>query len=207
MAQVIFDFDGTICDSFPTFLSFLDLLAERYHFKRVDPSEVELYRNLPAAKIIKRLEIPPLVVPLVMRSARKLLGQKMDQLMVFDGMIAAIQNLQDQGVECGCLTSNSKQTVESFLRREGLALSFVHAGSSLFGKARLIRLIMRQRSYLVAAETYYVGDETRDIEASKSAGIKGIAVTWGYNAQKILKAKNPDFCITSPEELMACIER
>ena len=48
----------------------------------------------------------------------------------------------------------------------------------------------------------YVGDEVRDIEAAKKAGIRIAAVTWGYNSKKALEAYKPDYLVTKPEELL-----
>jgi phosphoglycolate phosphatase-like HAD superfamily hydrolase len=53
----------------------------------------------------------------------------------------------------------------------------------------------------------YVGDETRDIEASKKAGIPVIAVTWGLNDREILAMAQPDQIIDSPDNLLACIKQ
>ena len=45
---------------------------------------------------------------------------------------------------------------------------------------------------LDSANTYYVGDETRDIEAAKTAGVKSIAVTYGMNTKDVLQKSEPD---------------
>lgn len=46
-----------------------------------------------------------------------------------------------------------------------------------------------------------MGDEIRDIEAAKKAGVGAVAVGWGYNILKILKEQNPDYLVRSPKEL------
>ena len=47
----------------------------------------------------------------------------------------------------------------------------------------------------------YVGDETRDVEAARKAGVQIIAVGWGLNSRASLLLQNPDFIVDSPEEL------
>ena len=54
---------------------------------------------------------------------------------------------------------------------------------------------------LKLSEMIYIGDETRDIQAAKKAGIRSAAVTWGYNSRKALEAQSPDYLIHSPQEL------
>ena len=47
----------------------------------------------------------------------------------------------------------------------------------------------------------YVGDEVRDIEASQSARVASIAVTWGFNSRDILSEAKPSFLAHSPSDL------
>jgi len=49
--------------------------------------------------------------------------------------------------------------------------------------------------------TYYVGDTSGDIREGKAAGIKTIAVTWGWHPRELLAAAQPDFLIDDAEEL------
>ena len=48
----------------------------------------------------------------------------------------------------------------------------------------------------------YIGDETRDIEATHATAIRMAAVTWGYNSADILRSMNPEFLFDSPNQLL-----
>ena len=48
----------------------------------------------------------------------------------------------------------------------------------------------------------YVGDEVRDIEAARKAGVAAAAVTWGFHAETLLTANHPDHLITEPRQLV-----
>lgn len=54
---------------------------------------------------------------------------------------------------------------------------------------------------------FFVGDSAVDIETAKNAGMKSIAVTWGYRDANELQAANPDFCIHKPSELLAILSK
>ena len=56
-------------------------------------------------------------------------------------------------------------------------------------------------------DVIYIGDEVRDIEAAKAAGIKMVAVSWGFNSPEILKTKNPDYLIDYPLQLTQLLEQ
>ena len=53
------------------------------------------------------------------------------------------------------------------------------------------------------SQTYYIGDETRDIDAAKKNGVKSIAVTWGYNSEQVLLKYKPSFIAQKPEDILA----
>ncbi len=51
------------------------------------------------------------------------------------------------------------------------------------------------------ATTYLIGDSIVDITTAKNAGIKSIAVTWGFEPESDLSAMNPDHLIHSVVDL------
>jgi phosphoglycolate phosphatase-like HAD superfamily hydrolase len=48
----------------------------------------------------------------------------------------------------------------------------------------------------------YVGDTVGDIKEARAAGIKIIAVTWGWHDKERLKRATPDYLIEDPEDLL-----
>jgi len=55
---------------------------------------------------------------------------------------------------------------------------------------------------LYTEDVIYIGDEVRDIEAARAAGIKIASVTWGYNLESILTENKPDYIVTQPRDLL-----
>jgi phosphoglycolate phosphatase len=51
-------------------------------------------------------------------------------------------------------------------------------------------------------ETYYVCDTTGDIREAKMAGIRTVAVTWGWHSRERLTAARPDYLVDKPEDLL-----
>jgi HAD superfamily hydrolase (TIGR01509 family) len=52
------------------------------------------------------------------------------------------------------------------------------------------------------SECVYVGDMVEDIQASRKAGMKVAAVTWGLHSRSRLAAGKPDFLADTPGELL-----
>jgi phosphoglycolate phosphatase-like HAD superfamily hydrolase len=76
----------------------------------------------------------------------------------------------------------------------------------LFGKSKSIKKLLRKNGYN-RAEVVYIGDETRDIAAAKKAGVKSMAVSWGFNSKDVLASSNPDVLLEQPKDLLNSITR
>ena len=66
---VIFDFDGTLADSFPWFLGAVGRAAALYGVVAPPASELETWRTLDARTIIRRLGVPMWQVPAIVRQS------------------------------------------------------------------------------------------------------------------------------------------
>ena len=55
------------------------------------------------------------------------------------------------------------------------------------------------------AEAIYIGDEVRDAEASRKAGMAFGAVAWGHHDERILRAQKPEAFFNTAEEIVAAL--
>lgn len=207
MKVIIFDFDGTIADSFAAVLKITNRLAAEFGYAPARPEDIPRLKNLSSREIVKQSRVSPFKLPFLLRRLRGELNREMDQLEPIAGMKPALLALKQQGYSLGIVTSNSCENVIAFLKAQGLdtIFDFVGSGLALFGKAQVIQRILRQHRFN-PKDVMYVGDETRDIEAARKIGIKVISVSWGYNSSQALAAENPDFLIHHPEELLQVVE-
>lgn len=207
MTVVLFDFDGTIADTFDAVLRIADRLAQEFDFKPVTLDEVHQLQQLSAREAIRKVGISPLRLPFLLRRFRIELNQEIGQLKPIPGIPEALKALKHQGHQLGIVTSNSRQNVRTFLEAQGLQslFDFVASEATLFGKGRAIRLVL-QRNHLSSAAAIYVGDEARDIEAARKIGMRVIAVSWGFNVKAALEAQHPDYLVHEPWELVKVLE-
>ncbi len=52
------------------------------------------------------------------------------------------------------------------------------------------------------SECWVIGDSTMDIETARNAGMRAIAVTWGFHDRERLRAAGADQLVDAPEELL-----
>lgn len=204
---LIFDFDGTIADTFPHVMKIGNNLAEKYNFQKIESSSIEKYKDYTIKQILQKFNLPLWKLPLFAREVKRRLNKVITDVEPFPGIIDVLTNLHESGHRLMILTSNDQENVEIFLKKHKLEMfEKVHAGSSLFGKSRHINKIIKKNE-LYKETVLYIGDEVRDIEAARKSKILSIAVTWGYNAKNILEKHKPTIVVDNPKELLSSISK
>jgi phosphoglycolate phosphatase len=198
---VIFDFDGTIADTFGLAVEIFYHVTKRKMPLQAD--EIARLRELSLPEVAVALGVPFWKVPYFAWRGRRLFAKRLHQATVVSGMTALLESLQAD-YDIYVVSSNSEKNVETFMREHGLSSYFqqVYGNARLQGKARILRRICRRGAY-ESARTVYVGDETRDIEAAHHAGLKSVAVAWGYNNIKALHRHQPDKIVFDPSEIIS----
>ncbi|MBN2528575.1 MAG: HAD hydrolase-like protein [Deltaproteobacteria bacterium] len=199
---VIFDFDGTLVDSFGLSVRLSNALAPQYGYRTVRDSEVPRLKKLSVPEIFRHLEFPLYKLPMVLAKARREMGREIETVQLFEGMGHMLERLRSAGIHLGIVTSNSIGNVQSCLSKNGVLekFDFVHAAKNLFGKHRALGKLMKKMD-LSQNSVIYVGDESRDIEASRKVNIPVIAVTWGFQDRERLNKMSPDFLADIPADI------
>lgn len=200
---IIFDFDGTIADTVDALVNVANRLAVEFGYIQITPEELAILRNLTSREIIKYAGISVFKIPFLVKKVKSELKNKIPDLKPIIGIQESLSELKRQGYRLGIITSNSQDNVSEFLKINNLdnLFEFVYSGVTIFGKTTIINNVLRQKQ-LKPQEVIYVGDETRDIEASKKSNIKVVAVTWGFNSYEVLSRQKPDYLINHPRELL-----
>lgn len=201
----IFDFDGTLADTFPWFTGVIDGVAEEFGFARIGAAERQLLRSYHAREILAHLNVPMWQLPRIARRLRQLKAVEAHRLPLFPGVVELLRDLARRGVGRAIASSDSEANIRSTLGPETAALIEHYAcGASLFGKPAKLRKVV-QRFAVLPSQAIYVGDELRDGEAAQAAGIDFAAVAWGYSTPEALRAHYPARFCTSVAEIAAAL--
>lgn len=197
----IFDFDGTLADSYPWFAARFNSLAERFGCRRVEPDELEQMRGLHTRQILARIGLPLWKLPALIAHVRREIGAEAAHIPLFDGIAPALGALHAAGVRLAVVSSNNESTVRQVLG-EALAAQIdrYSCGSSIFGKAAHFRRVVKQLD-AVPAQVLCIGDELRDLEAARTAGLDFAGVAWGYTRAESL-APHAKFLFGAPMEIV-----
>ncbi|WP_295878217.1 HAD hydrolase-like protein [uncultured Thiohalocapsa sp.] len=200
---VIFDFDGTLADSFPWFAEVLNDVAARWRFRPVAAADAERLRHAGAVEILRHLRVPGWKAPLVARDLRRRMSADIHRIHPFAGVDSLLAELEGAGCELGIATSNTAANVRAVLGPAALRrVHHLEAGVSIHGKGARLRRMLK-RAGVSAAEAIYIGDEIRDIHAARAAGIAAGCVAWGYNRPLALRRERPDLLFDTVREIPA----
>lgn len=189
---VIFDFDGTLANSFPFFVSVLDELAERHGFRKIDPDRIGALRHCTSRQMLDHVGLPMRRLPAVAGSFIALMQKNSSAVSLFEGVGELLHYLSHEGLALAVVTSNSHENVVSVLGPDNAHLiAHFECGMSIFGKHSRIRRVLR-RSAISARQAIYIGDQTSDAEAARREGVAFGAVSWGYGTIESLKEHSPD---------------
>ena len=199
----IFDFDGTLADSFPFFLSVFNDIADQHGFRRVDVQQAERLRHYGPRDIMRHVGMPAWKLPLASRSFIERMRENAARIPLFEGVGEMLRALDREGVQLAVVSSNSEQNVRLVLGSELAALVRQYeCGMSIFGKAARIRKVLAT-ARVPAAQALYIGDQTTDAEAARKAGVAFGAVSWGYAPIEALRRSAPQCEFAAPGDLLA----
>jgi phosphoglycolate phosphatase len=206
---VLFDLDGTLADTAPD-------LANAVNKMRQD-------RGLPLTPY-------ELLRPMASAGARGLIGvafgiqpgdadfeamrtevlanyeaQIAEQPVLFEDVVALLAKIESNDQHWGIVTNKPLRYTDVLLPLIGLA----HAACSISGdttphaKPHPEPLFeAARRLQLAPDQCWYVGDDLRDIQAGKAAGMPTIAAGWGYCGMSEPTNWDADFIAGSPREII-----
>ncbi len=205
---IVFDFDGTIADTLDMAFNMFNGIAGEYNCRPVTQEDRHKLRTQRPQELLKKYGVTNLKMFSILLRMRKELSNRIPEIDLIKDMEAALHEIKNAGFRLGILTSNSRDNVSKFLENKALTslFDFIYSGNGFFGKARVIRRLLEHENISVQG-VIYVGDETRDVEASKKAGIPVIAVSWGFSSRDVLASLQPDQIADEPEQLPGCVHR
>lgn len=199
---LIFDFDGTLANSFPWVVAILDELAEKFNAIPVDHSKLDELKSYPPRKIMKMHNISIWKLPAILKFTRSRMKTNGESIRCFEGVDAMLQKLKDNDIRMALVTTNTCETVRRVLG-DDLYNLFHHFEDkvSLFGKPAALKRIIR-KSGLERSEMLAIGDEIRDVEAAKKVNIPFGAVSWGFSNLEVMASHSPEHIFTEMGQIV-----
>ncbi|MBM3230539.1 hypothetical protein FJZ22_02705 [Candidatus Pacearchaeota archaeon] len=194
---LVFDYDGTIVDSYAAYAERFMALREQYHLSKKIKDFKSLYSSNFSESLINQGLTPPLILALI-RDIQKPFNGKPALITPFAGMVKLMNVLTTQS-RVYVVTSNLTAVInESLSYWKIRGIQEVLGGDIEFSKVKKLKSIQKRHPH---AEFLYIGDTVGDVHEAKEAGYTAVAVSWGYHSRTVLKKAKPDFIVDTPEAL------
>ena len=129
---------------------------------------------------------------------------------LFPGMNEVLAHFERVGIPWGVVSNKYERYVRRILAQLGLlerCVCVIGGDSAAFAKPHPAPLLLgAEQARVPTAACIYVGDDLRDIEAGRAAGMTTVAVTYGFSGDAQPPAQwGADFLIDAPHELLALL--
>lgn len=204
MNILLFDYDGVIVDSLEVFMERVISTCKRYGSHNIHSKEdfLNLFNGNFYEKLLES-GIPEDKFPRMILDFQTGLEEQKN-IKLFDGIREMLEKLSKEN-RLIIITSNSTRVIE-----ESLELKNITCFEEILGadkETSKVKKIEMMKSKHEGCSLYYIGDTRGDILEGKKAGIKTIAVTWGWHSRDQLREEQPDLMVDSPQTLVNFFER
>ncbi len=200
---VIFDIDGTLCDTIPFCLETIVAALEEGAGKKIGKEEVLSYFGATEEGIIKKLA--PKKSQICYDAYLRLYSENHGNYpSMFDGIKNILNHIKDNKINTAVVTGKGRDSAQITLEYYGIKdyFSYIEAGSPEGSIKADCMSKITSRWGINPKNAIYIGDATRDIIDSRTAGVTPVSVTWASNAdKKVLSELKPDFMFDKVSDL------
>jgi phosphoglycolate phosphatase len=202
-----FDYDGVIVDSFDQLLAAAEKAVAGGTGARLPTREdFETMEDLTAAGIAMKLGVSEREIRLYVARMHAVLASDGYAPPFFPGIPEVLRSLAERHTIV-VVTSNLTHLVQRALRQKQLegCVSLILDALRPGTKCEKIQHALA-RFTASPEEGFMIGDTRGDIRHGKAAGVRTVAVTWGYQKRQSLEQEAPDYFVDSPRELLEVLE-
>lgn len=208
LKALLFDLDGTLIDSSNLILDAFhhtsqthnlpQTKADFFHHLKLGRVKEEIYEEFIDSKDIDHL----------ITTHNIFQNTHLERIEIFADVQDVLHTLHEKGFQLGIVTTKGKARVEPLLQMHELAHYFetVITLEDITNPKPHPEPILKALEILKIKpeEAAMIGDSPADIKAGKAAGVKTVAVTYGFYGENIHQL-NPDYVIGEIKELITLV--
>ncbi|MBO5374618.1 MAG: HAD family hydrolase [Clostridia bacterium] len=214
---IIFDLDGTLCDTMPDLRTAMNAMLARLGYKTRSRADLIRFINNGAREFVRR-SLPKEVqrVEFIIDSALGVYETEYakcycEKTKAYDGIKAMLMELKGRGYKLAVLSNKQDKFVKDIIDTvfgKGL-FNIVQGQSNLPTKPNPESSLAIARALGAKPDKcLFLGDSDVDMETAKNAGMLSIGCAWGYREAEVLLgagaeriAENPDAIVPLVDEI------
>lgn len=206
MKNIIFDWSGVVRDTITSQLWIVNKIFEKYNVSKISLEEFkENWKQPPALFYQKYLPEGYNEEERVKFFSGIQLDTDCPKSTPFQAVVELVRKCKERGYFLAVVSSDFPETLLPEVKEYGLENIFNEIVTDSNDKLEAVQRIIKENN-LEPQNTFFVGDSNHEIDVAKKTGIKSVAVTWGFTSKQKLRAGNPDYLISSPDELEELIK-
>ncbi len=210
MRAVLFDFDGTLADTAPDLAAAVNWMRAKRGLAPLAPEVVRPYASMGARGLLRigfgmtpeHPDFEAMKAEFLERYAEAIC----EETRLFPGMDELLAGLERRAIAWGIVTNKAMRLTERIVPQLGVSPACVVCGDSTpHLKPHPASLLLAARQLkLPPAECLYVGDDLRDVQAARAAGMRCAAAEWGYHGTENGGPQiwNADLLLSHPQDLL-----
>lgn len=206
-SAVIFDFDGTICDTGEGILKSAQYALEAFGYEVPDYKELTYFIGPPLLVTFQEKfgADPATADELVKKYRERYTNKGLLESCLYDGIKELLASLKKENIKLGIASSKPQDYVEALLDHFGIRSYFdVICGVSFTAdcesKANIISRCVKELE-IPGNEILMAGDKSYDIDGAKANLIDSAGVLWGYGSRIEFAQSGARFVAEKPEDI------
>ena len=207
---VLFDFDGTLADTAPDLAAAVNKMRAKRDLAELAAHTVRPYASMGARGLLRigfgitpeHADYPALREEFLERYGEAVCVRTT----LFPGMRELVAALERRAVAWGIVTNKATRFTERIVPQLDLKPACVVCGDSTahLKPHPAPLLLAAELLKLEPAQCIYVGDDLRDVQAARAAGMRSAAVEFGYHSADNdgPRTWNADLVISHPAQLL-----
>lgn len=210
---VMFDLDGTLLDSVPDLSAAIDHMLVAMGREAVGVERVRDWVGNGAEMLVRRalsgrLQAGAEDEPVLQQAMTLFMAAYAEQhslTRVYPGVMECLAGLRQLGLPLAVVTNKPMRFVGPLLEAQGLGeFDWIVGGDSLPTRkpdpAGLQWVI--QQAGVSAQQALFVGDSRNDVLAARAAGVRCVALGYGYNHGRPIALEHPDLLLDNLADLL-----
>lgn len=205
--MILIDFDGVIADSLEIFSESVNvagkMLRQPVNFKS---SDLRGIRHMAVHEICRVAQINQGLAKEFLIELDSELIRRANEIQMFAQIDKVLRKFSAM-TKLIIVSASTQPMIDKFLKFHNVRqyVDEIVGGDTPGAKSGKIRKLVLQYQ-TDAHSTYMIGDTISDIEQGQIAGVKTIAVSWGWHKIEWLRQALPDYEVHSPESLLQLVE-
>lgn len=207
---VIFDLDGTLLDTLGDLTAAVNYALAAHGYPPRTTAQVRQFVGDGVQWLIRRACPPACDEGAVAQVLETYLPyyarHSLDTTGPYPGIPALLSTLRAAGFAMAIVSNKQEQDVEALRQRffaDTVALAMGGSATLPLKPAPDSTLLALQRLGAAPEDAWFVGDGETDVRTARNAGLRCVAVTWGFRDPEQLRAAGAEILVDTPQQAAA----